>query len=207
MSLCHEQVLVSEWVDGLRLDAAPAPDGAAARLVLFGCGAAHWGTAHADLDPSEVLVLADGRIAIVGFGALASVSPRRVELGADLLSAFAAGEEASLGEALQELGWLAAEQAPVTTALARRILGPLGGSEPSRLDSPAVVSAVDRLLAEPRELTGLMFWLRPAAEDFWPLRGLAQLFGTLARVGATGPWLELARRGLREGWEARLPDP
>ncbi len=86
-ALCHEQVLVSEWVDGTPLSdghelSAPARDRAAAQLVLFACGALRWGTAHAELDPAEVRVLADGRLAITGFAAVRTVEARRAELTA-----------------------------------------------------------------------------------------------------------------------------
>ena len=40
----------------------------------------------------------------------------------------------------------------------------------------------------------------PQAGDLWPLRGAAQLFGTVARVGATADWLGLATAALRDGW-------
>jgi hypothetical protein len=41
-------------------------------------------------------------------------------------------------------------------------------------------------------------------EDIWPARAVGQLFGTIARVGATGAWRELARGALREGWNATV---
>jgi hypothetical protein len=44
-----------------------------------------------------------------------------------------------------------------------------------------------------------------APEDLWPLRGAALAFGTIARVGAEGDWLELTLRALRDGWNA-VPD-
>ena len=44
-----------------------------------------------------------------------------------------------------------------------------------------------------------------APEDLWPARAAAQLFGMIARVGATAPWRELVRVALREGWDARPP--
>jgi hypothetical protein len=37
-------------------------------------------------------------------------------------------------------------------------------------------------------------------EDLLPLRAVAQTFGAIARVGASGPWLELARDALTTGW-------
>jgi hypothetical protein len=39
-------------------------------------------------------------------------------------------------------------------------------------------------------------------DDLWPARGIAQAFGAIARTGATGDWLELARAALRDGWDA-----
>ena len=39
-------------------------------------------------------------------------------------------------------------------------------------------------------------------EDLWPARGAAQLFSTIARIGATGAWRELARAAVRDGWNA-----
>ena len=36
--------------------------------------------------------------------------------------------------------------------------------------------------------------------DLWPARGLAQLFAVIARVGATGDWVALAREALAHGW-------
>ncbi len=57
MRLCHDEVLVSEFVDGVPLWQAPDPDLAAARLVVFVIGAARAGVIHADPHPDDVLVL------------------------------------------------------------------------------------------------------------------------------------------------------
>ncbi len=109
------------------------------------------------------------------------------------------------GRRSPDTGGSAADEAPTATDFARRALAELGGEAPSRLDSEAVVAARDRVLGDPETLVQLMFAVRPSAEDLWPARGSAALFGTIARVGATAPWLELVRRGLRDGFAAELP--
>jgi predicted unusual protein kinase regulating ubiquinone biosynthesis (AarF/ABC1/UbiB family) len=202
MRLSHESVLVSEWVDGVPLRDAPDRDEACARLVLFAMGAAREGVIHADPDPDDVLVLADGRLAILDFGATRAVDVGRLDLACGALDALAAGDADGFGEALAELGALPAELGPAAMELATYALGELIGGDPSRLDSAAVVEARDRALSRPDVLVRLALSGTLAPEDLWPARGAAQLFGTIARVGATGPWRELARSALRDGWKA-----
>jgi hypothetical protein len=43
-----------------------------------------------------------------------------------------------------------------------------------------------------------------APPDVWPARGVAQLFATIARVGATGEWSRLALSALSDGWEGEM---
>jgi predicted unusual protein kinase regulating ubiquinone biosynthesis (AarF/ABC1/UbiB family) len=201
--LGHENVLVSEWVDGVPLSDAPDRDAAAALLVVFAIGSARTGIIHADLYPEDVLVLRDGRLAILDFGAARTVEPARVQTATAALDAFAAREETALGEALEELGWLPATNAGTALELGRHALGELARPEPPTLDTHAVIAARDRLLERPRQIAELALAGSVPPEDLWPTRGLGQLFGTIARVGATGPWLELVRAALRDGWDAR----
>jgi hypothetical protein len=88
--------------------------------------------------------------------------------------------------------------------LTRYALGDLAGPGLVRLDSAAVVGARDRLLERPDAPARLMTAGRLPPADVWPVRGIAQLFGTIARVGATGEWLELARAALRQGWNVAV---
>jgi hypothetical protein len=203
-ALSHADVLVSEWADGVPLPEASDPDAAAARLVLFVVGGLRAGIVHADLHPDDVLVSEDGRLAVLDFGATRTVERERAQASADALEALVDDDPDALGQALERLGTLPAEHAASALALARHALGDLAGAEPARLDSAAVVAARDRLLARPAELAELLLAGRLPPEDAWPARGVAQLFGTIARLGATGPWRELARAALRDGWEARL---
>ena len=110
--LCHEGVLVSAWAHGVPLAQAPDPDRAAAQLVVFVLGAAHWGVSYADPHPDNVLVTPDGGLAIVDFGAVAPIAPDRLAAAAGVLGAVAAADADALGAALAQLGWMSAEHGP-----------------------------------------------------------------------------------------------
>lgn len=198
--LCHEQVLVSEWVEGVPFTEAPDPDQAAARLIVFVAGGLRAGLAYAAPLPQDVRVLEDGRLAVLDFGATRTVDSGRAELVAAAVDAFAEDDGPGLGEALEKLGHGPAELGPTALHVVTHGLGELGGADPSRLDSAAVIAARDRLLSEPEPLAELIARGKLPPEDLWPMRGLAQLFATIARAGATGAWPELLRGALREGW-------
>jgi predicted unusual protein kinase regulating ubiquinone biosynthesis (AarF/ABC1/UbiB family) len=204
MRLASDAVLVSEWVDGTSIRHAPDRDAAAARLVVFVVGAARSGMVHADPDPDDVLVLADGGLAILDFGLTRTVDAQRVQSAAAALEAFADDDASAFAAAAQTLGWLPAEHAEAALELARHALGELAGPGPARLDTAAVIRARDRLLERPEALAALLRAGALPPADVWPARGVAQLFGTIARVGATGSWLELSRAALRDGWNAAL---
>jgi predicted unusual protein kinase regulating ubiquinone biosynthesis (AarF/ABC1/UbiB family) len=200
--LAHEAVLVSAWIDGVPIVSAPDPDLAAARLVTFVIGAARFGVMHADPDPDDVLVLADGRLAILDFGATRTVIAERVDHAYEALEAFAAGDDARLGAALEKLGALPGSEAARAGELGRHALGDLAGPGSSRLDTEAVIDARDRLLERTDALVRVILAGSLAPEDLWPARAVGQLFGVIARTGASGDWLELARAALRDGWDA-----
>lgn len=200
--LAHEHVLVSEWVEGVPLWQAQDPDQAAARLLVFVLGAARSGIIHADPDPDDVLVRADGRLAILDFGAVRTVDPKRVDLAAVALEAFAAGDPRTLGDALEPLGWLPGAHAGTALELGQYALAELAGPEPARLDVDAVTSSGRRLSHRREALVELILAGSLPPEDLWPARAFAQLFGAIARVGATGPWQQLALKAVRDGWSA-----
>ncbi len=200
--LVHEDVLVGEWVDGVPLANAPDPDLAAARLVTFAIGATPAGLVHADLKPADVIVMGDGRIAILDFGASSSIDRDRAAWMAAAVSAFADADQSAFAEALERLGSLPAEHAGTALEFARTALGELAGPGPARLDTAAVIRARDRAQGQTNALVRLIGAGTLPPEDLWPARGAAQLFATIARVGATGPWLALVRDALNEGWSA-----
>jgi predicted unusual protein kinase regulating ubiquinone biosynthesis (AarF/ABC1/UbiB family) len=201
--LARESVLVSEWVDGVPLWQAPDPDEAAARLVLFVLGGGVHGLVHADPDPDDVVVLPDGRLAILDFGATRVVDRERVSFAAAALDAFTAGDATAFGRAAERLGWMPEHHGAGTLELIRHVLGELAGSDLARLDRGAVLAARDRLFDYPDGLAELIVAGTLPAEDLWPARSFAQLFATIARVGATGAWPELALAAVRDGWNGR----
>jgi hypothetical protein len=62
----------------------------------------------------------------------------------------------------------------------------------------------DRVIERGGEVASLVRAGALPAEDLWPARSFAMLVGTIARVGATGPWPELASAALRDGWSTPL---
>jgi predicted unusual protein kinase regulating ubiquinone biosynthesis (AarF/ABC1/UbiB family) len=200
-SLARPEVLVSEWIEGIPLAQAPDTDTAAARYVIFVLGGAKAGIVHADPHPDDVLVTADGRLAILDYGTVRTVSPDRAELSAAAVEAFATGDEPGFARAVSGLGWLDQSLAPAALAFIRHALGELAEPGPSRLDTAAVIAARDRAL-EHDELPRLLAHGALPPEDLWPGRGAAQLFSVIARAGATGDWLALVRRAVRDGWAA-----
>jgi hypothetical protein len=205
MRLAHAGVLVSEWVDGVPLRQADDPDHAAAQLVRFVLGATAAGIIHADPDPDDVLVLADGRLAVLDFGAWRDLDRDRVILATAAFDAFTARDVDAFARAVDELGWLPADWAATAFEVIELGLGDLAGPGRVRLDSAAVLAARDRLIGRPDPITELVVHGALPPQDVWPLRGVAQLFGTIARVGATADWQELIGAALHTGWT--VPDP
>ena len=202
--LARDGVLVSEWVEGVPLWRAPDPDEAAARLVQFALGAAGAGLMHADLGPDDVVVLPDGRLAILDFGAWCEVDRERVSLAAGALDALLAEDVEAFGGAVERLGWLPSSRSAVALDLISQTLADLAGQGPVRLDSDALLAARQRLFEQPQAIVELVLTGALPARDLWAARGVAQLFGTIARVGATGDWAGLARAALRDGWSATV---
>ena len=201
--LTGEAVLVTDWVDGV---AVPELDGedrerAARLLVRFHVGAALFGTIHADPDLRDALLDDGGRLWILDFGATRAVAPQRVALAAGALDAFVADDARRLAGIVAELGWLEESDAHDGHAVGRRIAGPhLDGA--STIDAAAARAAAERMRPERDALLRFATRGRVAPEDLWPLRMLGGLGASLAQIGATADWPELARDALRDGWSA-----
>lgn len=201
--LCEEDVLVGEWVDGVPLRALENPDdraAAAGRLLEFAVTAPQLvGVAVADPHHDDALLMADGRLALLDFGAVREVEPARAELARRALEAFRAGDAEGLATVVDEAGWLAgctAADARLGLDIAEDLLGPvLRGEAP--LDAGALEDALAR--AEPHLEAILAVARRGSAvpADLWPLRGAGQLGLVLAGLGVQADWLALAA-----GWMA-----
>jgi predicted unusual protein kinase regulating ubiquinone biosynthesis (AarF/ABC1/UbiB family) len=200
MRLAHPEVLVSEWVNGVTLWNAPDPDQAAARLVRFALGGPAAGIMHADLNPDDVLVLPDGRLAVLDFGAWCEIDRDRLALVITAVDAFLAGEVDGFAVALEQLGWLPRSSGPTAFGLVEHVLDGLTGPGPIGLDRDTVVAAGRRLGQRADAVSEVVLAGALPPPDLWPVRAVAQLFGTIARVGATGDWRGLIDQALRDGW-------
>jgi predicted unusual protein kinase regulating ubiquinone biosynthesis (AarF/ABC1/UbiB family) len=206
-ALCRETVLVSSWLEGTSLAAAVAGgvgfehDTTAAALLQFVIGGLREGLVHCDLDLADVLLLEDGRVGVVDYGAAASVDRERADEALAAVSAFAVGDGAGLDAALTALGVLEPGHGAAALSVAGSVLADLGGPDASRLDAGAVRALVLRL-AEVDQATGLELLLagRPVPGDLYPARGLGQLVSVLARIGASGIWREQVAAALERGW-------
>jgi predicted unusual protein kinase regulating ubiquinone biosynthesis (AarF/ABC1/UbiB family) len=199
--LAAEEVLVREWIDGTVLDAVAAPDGPAAALVEFVLGGCAAGIINTGVTAQDVLVLSDGRVAVLDHGTCCTVDRGRLAGALAALEALLVDDGDRLGDALAGLGWLAGDDAPEALALLREVLGELLGSGPVRLDAAAVRDAGLRVARLRNRALALVRSSALAPPDVWPARGVAQLFATIARVGASGDWSQLALRALRDGWD------
>jgi predicted unusual protein kinase regulating ubiquinone biosynthesis (AarF/ABC1/UbiB family) len=201
--LARPEVAVSEWIDGrplIEVTGGDELDAACVLLLRFVVGGLRAGLVHADPDPRDVLLLGDGRIAFLDFGAIAEPDPVRVASSTAAVEAFVARDEAAFAVALEQLGALGAELAGTAMALARDVLGEFAGADPVRLDSDAVIRLRDRLDERPGEVARLIRGGSLPPADLWPGRGVGQLFATIARVGASAAWREELRAALRDGW-------
>jgi predicted unusual protein kinase regulating ubiquinone biosynthesis (AarF/ABC1/UbiB family) len=199
--LCHDEVLVSEWVEGVPFAQAPDPDEAAARLVCFVLGAARWGLAYVDVAGDNVIVTPDGGLAIVDFGACRETDRERTAHAAAALEALARDDAESFTRCMRALDWLPDDHAPAALELVRGLLGEHVEAGASRLDTEAVIAVRDRLAQRAGEVARLLASGSLEPEDLWPARGAGQLLGTIARRGAEGDWVALALQALRNGWD------
>jgi ubiquinone biosynthesis protein len=110
--LCTEHVLVIEWLDGVSLRAAgPLIDdrgldrAALSRALLRSMvyQITEGGVFHADPHPGNVLLLSDGRLALLDFGSVGRLDARQRLALQDLLLALGRGDPAAFRDALLEL--------------------------------------------------------------------------------------------------------
>jgi ubiquinone biosynthesis protein len=127
--LCTEHVLVIEWLDGLSLRAAgPLIDdrgldrAALSRALLRSMvyQITEGGVFHADPHPGNVLLLTDGRLALLDFGSVGRLDARQRLALQDLLLALGRADPAAFRDALLELVTRAEE---VDELLLERALG------------------------------------------------------------------------------------
>ncbi|WP_249009875.1 AarF/UbiB family protein [Conexibacter sp. DBS9H8] len=202
--LCHETVLVSEWLEGQPLfdGVGSRADTVAAALLTFVVGGLREGLVHCDLDRADLRLLADGSVGVLDYGAVATVDRSRADHALAVLDAFLRGDADALDDAVVALGVLAPGSGESALTVTRAVLGPLGEPAPSRLDIAAVNGVLSRLEDQEEAVLGLALAARLPPGDLYPARAIGQLCAQLAYLGATGSWLELARDALTRGWAA-----
>jgi ubiquinone biosynthesis protein len=110
--LSTEHVLVIEWLDGISLRAAAQQvddrgldraelTGALLRSMIYQI--TEGGAYHADPHPGNVLLLADGRLALLDFGSVGRLDAQQRAALQNLLLAVGRGDPAALRDALLEL--------------------------------------------------------------------------------------------------------
>jgi len=110
--LSSERVLVIEWLDGVNLRAAgqliddlgldrAELTGALLRSMVYQI--TEGGVFHADPHPGNVLLLTDGRLALLDFGSVGRLDTQQRSALQDLLLALGRGDPAALRDALLEL--------------------------------------------------------------------------------------------------------
>src|SRR5487761_113463 len=108
--LCGETVLVMEHLDGRPLAAAEATMPAGLRATLARslldsllCQVMLDGTFHADPHPGNILLLTDGRLALLDFGSVGRLDAQQRSTLQDLLLALGRGDSEALRDALLDL--------------------------------------------------------------------------------------------------------
>jgi len=203
--LCEEAVLVSDWVDGTTIRRLGAEGDADARVAaaealveFFVLAAAEVGVAIADPHPDDALLMDDGRLAVVDFGAAREVSRAQVAHARAILTAFAEGDAIALAAVLDATSWLpraTESDARQGLEIADDLLG-----EVLRGDAPLTAAALEeagRGLGRHREVIAAQAGrsaVPPA--DLWPLRGAAQLALVLAHLEVQADWVAMARSRL-----------
>lgn len=206
--LCHDRVLVAEWVDGRPLRALAGASEAermeAAELAVrfFAGVVAQTGVIHADPDPDDLLLLDGGRLAVLDFGALRSVDAERLEPARRGVDALIERDGAALAAVLVELGLLTDAKPADGEAILDLVdaaAGELLRGE-AALDEHALRAGARVLAARGDEVAALLARASIEPQDLWPARAIVQLGAVLAPLALRRDWLALARDALRDGW-------
>jgi len=178
--LCTEHVLVIEWLDGVSLrEAGPLIDDrgldraeltrALLRSMVYQI--TEGGVFHADPHPGNVLLLTDGRLALLDFGSVGRLDSQQRSALLNLLLAVGRGDPAALRDALLELVTRTDEidEWQLERALGRFVARHLVGTSPPTAE---MFTDLFRLASQ--------FELAIPAEIATVLRALATLEGTLS---------------------------
>jgi predicted unusual protein kinase regulating ubiquinone biosynthesis (AarF/ABC1/UbiB family) len=198
LDLCHEDVLVSAWLEGPTLrDAAPDDPAAVARtLVAAHLTAARAGLLLTDARPGHVVLLDGGGVGLLGVGRARPLDRTRVDHAMACIVALRGEDEGAFSARVTgDLGVLASDSAGKAYALMDELLGDLLRG-PATLDGPALATAGDGALRRLGALLELAAEVTPQPDDVAAVRALGQLASLLSRLGAQEDWGALATHGV-----------
>jgi hypothetical protein len=190
LELCTEEVLVAELLEGPTLAEAEPEDPAdvARILVAAHAAAARAGLVLPDARPNHVVLLAGGRVGLLGTGMARPLDRDRAKAALDALDALRSDDTAAFTTAVADrLGVLP----PAAADEAYTLIGELAGdllSGPARLDDAALAAAGERALGRMREGLAIAAVGRPQPADLAAARSLGQLAALLARLGVSDDW-------------------
>ncbi len=200
--LSGESVLAMDWLGGgplSTLDGADQAvrDRAAQALVRLTLREVFvFGLIQSDPNPANFRFRADGRSALLDFGATETVTPERAASLLMVVRAGRAGDDAAVGEALTRAGAIAdvqpAEVRARAITAARMALAPLGSAAPFDF---AGAGLVDRLREEGTALQAGGFNHTPPVDLAYIQRKVAGVYLIAARLQA-----KLALRPLVADW-------
>ncbi|TML34730.1 MAG: AarF/ABC1/UbiB kinase family protein [Actinobacteria bacterium] len=200
--LCTRRVLVTEWVDGLTFAEIRAlPQGERDRmgrmLFRFYLGSMDVvGRFNADPHPGNFLLMPGGRLAIVDFGAVKTMTREGREAMNRLAVACASGDPTEAREAMVANGWFAdpAEvDADLALEAAQLVSGWMLEDRPTRLTPDYVRSRMRTLVASDERLAGVMRRANLPAAELWFRRLETSLVAVLAQLRACANWHRMAR--------------
>jgi len=208
--LCRARVLVSEWVEGTDFAGVlehgqPERDRVGEMLVRFYAGTSHRaGVADTDPHRGNVLLLEDGRLAVLDFGSVREVSSARLASMGELCLAAARRDAPRAASLAVELGALP-EPERVDVALlietAHAAAGPLLEDGEAGVDAALLRNAVELAARADSGVPGAVAAAALPPEDVMPLRMYGGLVGLLARLEARANWHAI----MREYWAGDDP--
>ena len=190
LALSTEDVLVAELLDGPTLAEAEPEDPVEAARVLVAAhiAAARAGLALPDARANHVVLMAGGRIGLLGTGLARPLDRDRAGAALDALDALRRDDAAAFTAAVADrLAVLPPDAAGDAYTLIAELAGGLL-SGPARLDEAALADAGERALARMRAGLELAALVRPLPADLAAARSVAQLAALLARLGVSDDW-------------------
>ncbi|MET0600671.1 MAG: AarF/UbiB family protein [Baekduia sp.] len=199
MELSGESVLVCELLEGRTLadpKAKIADPGAVARtLVAAHVTAARAGLVLTDPRPGHVVLMAGGRVGLLGAGLARPVDRDRTTAALEALVAWRAGDQDNFAAIVADrLALLPTADAIKAYGLAAVVLGEIL-TGPATLDGPALAAIAQRGLDHLTAALQLAATVTPHPHDLAVVRSVGQLASVLARLGATEDWGALMLAG------------